>query len=516
MKKIYLLLAFICMGWLTYGQTTVTIYAGTYPGTDSVTGYASGLTTTITKDSIFSDAVERGYAVFNLSSIPSIATITSVVIGYNISNYTVYAGTASAWNIYGFAGDISLVTSEATMFSDCIAGTSLYTGNWGTTTGNQTQPTNGAAVGFVGAHIGGLVSMCFTSAGYVRYGFTGEDGTTTTTGAHAPYLKITYTCPPITPGPTASVCPGGTLTLTDSLGGGSWTSSISSVATVGDSTGIVTGGSTGSTIISYSNLGCVSTITLNVAPLPSISPLSSALCMGSTETLTDGASGGSWSSSSSSATISSGGVVTGVLDGTSRITYTVGSCTTTAGVTVNGPVPISPSTLSVCPGGTATFTDTSSSGSWSVTNSDASISGTGVVTGSSPGTDTVKYTVSGCSVKAIVNVSAGVSPISPASGVNVCIGTPVTLSDASAGGSWSSGTPGVATISSSGVVSGVTAGTTVISYSVGSCYATEIITVSAAPASISPSSASVCTSGSVTLSDATAGGAWSFSGSAIS
>jgi len=69
----------------------------------------------------------------------------------------------------------------------------------------------------------------------------------------------------------------------------------------------------------------------------------------------------------------------------------------------------------------------------------------------------------------------------------VCIGSDTTLSSTTTGGTWSSATPGVATVvAGTGVVTGVSAGTSVITYSVttaGGCVntATETVTVNPLP-----------------------------------
>jgi len=85
----------------------------------------------------------------------------------------------------------------------------------------------------------------------------------------------------------------------------------------------------------------------------------------------------------------------------------------------------------------------------------------------------------------VVNGNASdASSFSPTSGVSassssLCPGSSITLT-APSGGTWSSSNTGVATVgSSSGIVTGVTAGTATISYSSGSCYYTAPVTVNA-------------------------------------
>ena len=64
----------------------------------------------------------------------------------------------------------------------------------------------------------------------------------------------------------------------------------------------------------------------------------------------------------------------------------------------------------------------------------------------------------------VVNASPVVNPIG--GNTAICGNGTTTLTDATPGGVWSSGTPGVATVNSSGVVTGVSVGTSVISYTV--------------------------------------------------
>jgi len=93
----------------------------------------------------------------------------------------------------------------------------------------------------------------------------------------------------------------------------------------------------------------------------------------------------------------------------------------------------------------------------------------------------------------------------------MCVGGSVTLSDVTPGGTWSSSTPSIASVTTGGVVTGASAGVTNINYSVGSCSVHKTVTVNSVPATIVGSS-TVHTSGSpITLTDATTGGSW-FSG----
>ena len=64
----------------------------------------------------------------------------------------------------------------------------------------------------------------------------------------------------------------------------------------------------------------------------------------------------------------------------------------------------------------------------------------------------------------------------------MCAGATTVLADASPGGAWSSANTATATVgSSTGIVTGVAAGTTIISYSIGAAHATTVVTVNASP-----------------------------------
>ena len=292
---------------------------------------------------------------------------------------------------------------------------------------------------------------------------------------------------------TLSVCAGSTTPLTGSgtpAVANPWVSATTAVATISN-TGVVTGVSAGTSVITYTNNnGCSITATVTVNTLPTITGTLS-VCVGSTTPLTGSgtpAAVNPWVSATTAvATVSNTGVVSGVSAGTSVITYTNNNgCSITATVTVNA-LPTITGTLSVCVGSTTSLTGSGTPvavNPWvSATTAVATVSNTGVVSGVSAGTSVITYTNNnGCSITATVTVNA----LPTITGtLSVCAGstTPLTGSGTPAAvNPWVSATTAVATVSNTGVVSGVSAGTSVITYTNNNgCSITATVIVNAKP-----------------------------------
>lgn len=146
---------------------------------------------------------------------------------------------------------------------------------------------------------------------------------------------------------TLSACVGLTSTLSDASTGGTWSSSSTTIASVGTSSGIVTGVASGTATISYATgQTCYATSTFSVNANPASITGTLTVATSATTQLTDATAGGTWSSSTTTvATIGTAGLVTGVASGTSTISYTlstgcyvVATMTVTSGVTIGAPV----------------------------------------------------------------------------------------------------------------------------------------------------------------------------------
>lgn len=259
-------------------------------------------------------------------------------------------------------------------------------------------------------------------------------------------------------------------------------------------------------------------------------PNTGSVCIGSSLFVVDSLDpGGSWSSSNPSiATVSSVGSgvgsVTGVSSGVVTITYTLGSASVYGTFTVSpAPGSITGGTSPICVGSSTTLSSSTSGGTWYSSSTYIATVGSasGIVTGSHAGVTNINYSVGGCSVSKSVTVIA--TPAAILAGPStVCVGSTITLADSMAlGGTWSSGSTGIATVgASSGVVTGVSSGTVTISYTVtgtcGTTVATKVITVTSTttPGTITGAS-TVAVGSSITLSATPSGGSWSSSPTTI-
>ena len=347
------------------------------------------------------------------------------------------------------------------------------------------------------------------------------------TGVSAGTAVVTYTLPTgcfitatltVNASPSAilgsrSLCSGGSSTLSDLTGAGTWSSLSIGVATI-SGTGGVTGVASGNSLISYTTSnGCAATTIVTVNPSPTPIAGVAHACTGATTSLTDAMAGGTWASGTPAvATIGTSGLVTAISAGTSLISYVSGlGCIATQMVTINvTPLPIT-GTNSVCAGAATGLTDAVVGGTWtSATPANASVSTEGLITGLVAGTTIISYSLSGgCVATAVVTVNPAPTPITGTDAV--CAGSGTALSDAVPGGTWNSAAPANASVSAAGFVNGLVAGTATISYSLSAgCTATAIVTVNPAPGPIA-GIASVCAGGSAALSDAVTGGTWSSS-----
>ncbi len=406
-----------------------------------------------------------------VSSNTSVATITSggVVTG-------VAAGTAT----FTFTNSTTLCPSDATSTvtvnakpttsisganaSLCIGGTTNITPSMaGTWTSSNTSVATITNAGLITAVAAGSAIFTYT----LTSNSCTSDATASFTVNAKPSVSITG---------SATICAGSTTNLSPTTGG-TWTSSNTALATI-TSGGVVTGVAAGTATFTFTNSttlcpsDATSAVTVNAKPTTSISGASASLCIGGTTNITP-STAGTWTSSNTAvATISNAGLITAIAAGSATFTYTLTSNSCTSDATASFTVRAKPSVSitggsTICAGSTTNLSPTTG-GTWASSNTAvATVTSGGVVTGVAAGTATFTFTNSTTlcpsDVTNVVTVN-GKSTISGAA--NICKNNTTTLSSSSTG-TWSSSNSAVASINNSGLVTGVSAGSAVMTFTNG-------------------------------------------------
>ncbi|WP_345078773.1 Ig-like domain-containing protein, partial [Nemorincola caseinilytica] len=268
-----------------------------------------------------------------------------------------------------------------------------------------------------------------------------------------------------------------------------------------------------------SSMGCVTNVPVSVTanPLPAAIAGNLTVCEGVTNTLSSTA-GGTWvSSDPAKATIVSGtGALTGVAAGNTNITYTfttTGCYTSATATVIPAPAAISPASVTVCHGSTVDLDCSTLNGTWSTSNASVATVdvSTGLVSGMGVGVANITYTVpNGCISVRSVTVNPLPAAITGASAV--CVDASTTFSDSDPLGTWSSANTAIASVDpSTGSVTGVGAGNTVISYILPTgCIAIKGILVNPQPNAISGVDA-VCQGATTVMSSSSGSATWSSS-----
>ncbi len=504
----------------TSNATTISIGA-------SITGTTTSSVKT-SGSILVNNATNRGYAVFDLAAagIPNAATITAVKLAFNYSisgagspicNVYGYAGDISS--LSAAALYTSAVTSEnlytaswgttagTTTLSATTAADSFIAHNRNTTisatwvesassrvyniTGGSNpqliisyicnNPSNiigstdvctAATTTLIDTTVGGTWST--SNAAIASVNATGN-----VTGISQGNAAISYTkggCSVlqlmnVKTSPSAitgvsNICLGSASTLSNTAILGTWTSANPAVASINAATGVITSRTAGTTTITYST-GCGASVTKteNIITAPAAITGSSAICEFSTATLSTTTTDGTWSSSNTSvATISAAGNVHGRLQGNTTITYAVGSCITTMPVIVKSAPAAIVGTGTICNGVSTVITNSALAGTWVTGNATiASITTTGLLISTGIGSTLVSYN-NGCGTAATLAVNVEPMPTALVGPSSVCSGYSTTFTEAIAGGTWSSSNSSIATVSPTGVVTGISAGSATISY----------------------------------------------------
>ncbi len=440
--------------------------------------------------------------VGSASGIVGGAAAGTATISYSLS---LSCGSASAAvvvtvnpNPAAITGLASLCAASGITLSDSTAG-----GTW-----SSSSSSAAATIGSSGA-----VSGVSGGTPVISY--------TLGTGCYATKL-ITVNPLPATITGTLSVCVSATTALGDGSAGGTWSAAPTAIASVGTLSGVVTGVAAGTSSNTYTlGTGCLRSAVVTVNALPAAITGAGTVCTGATASLSDSTGGGAWSSSAGSggATVgSASGTVYGVSTGTANVTYALTTgCNATRVVTVyTTPTPIT-GAATLCTGAATFLTDGVSGGTWGSSNTAVAtvVPASGLVSGVSTGVATITYNTGG-SCQATFSITVLPLPSVITGAMNVCPTATTLLHDSTSSGVWSSGYTSIATVgSASGLVTGVGAGITPLTYTLGTgCYATANVTVNPAPAIIS-GTPYMCPGEVAYFTDATPGGTWSSSNTAI-
>ena len=387
-----------------------------------------------------------------------------------------------------------------------------------------------------------------SQTGLVTAVAAGNTQVAVSSGGKSTVVPVTVTARPVTqvrlvPN-TASVQVGRTTTLrADALDATAnvvagktvlWASSAAAVATV-TSTGVVTGISAGTATISGTVDGVVGTAVVTVTPIPvatvTVSPGNGSLVVGQTVQLsaTTAAAGGqtltgrvvTWTSNANGvATVSSTGLVTAIAPGSATITASSEGINGTASITVAA-VPIAsirvtPDVVTVASGQTLQLAAQALDADGNVLNrpitwsSDlparATVSATGLVTALAAGEVRISArngAVTGTSTVTVTQVPIARIDVTPSTAAVLVGGTQqLTATPRDAGGNalpgrsitWLTGAPSVATVSQSGLVTGVSNGSAVVfaaSEGQSGSATITVSTVAVASVTVSPGSGNI-------------------------
>lgn len=376
-------------------------------------------------------------ATVSHSSFDSCELVTGLSYGTTTLTYS-FSGSCGVYlDTISVNVDTSVILDSISGSSYLCEGTSTtfrnrVSGNWSGTTGRLTITSAGVATGVSQ----GADTVVFTTSNACG-----------SFSISKPVFVIGLPHAGTITGPT-TVCPGDTIQLIDTNVGGLWTVSNSRAISLG--LGKIKGVTTGLDTIRYvmANVCGVDTAkyTIQVTSKPIVGAITgpTTLCVGGTAIVSDTTAGGVWAFTNASAIISDS-VITGVSTGTDTLVYAVtnvcGTTYTTKVITVVQGRSVGAITgpAIVCVGGKITLSDTTTSGTWSVTNRNASITTTGVLTGLIAGLDTVKFTTTG-TCPGIATHEVNIQP-APATGTIimpsiVCVGDTIVLKDSVTGGTW--------------------------------------------------------------------------------
>lgn len=314
MKKQYIFLPLILgLLWVSM-QSKVAGPAAGGVGDCTTTGCGgSGCHTGTFTPSIFS-----GVTLMDASGT---TTVSSYTPG---ASYRILVGAALA-TLPKFGFQVKAVNSSGASVGTMVAPASTHTTAIGAVTVCEHSMALNAVSGVDSISIPWTAPAAGTGTVDLKAAINSVDGTGTAAGDQYKVLSSSVTENTSSIGGPSTVCVGNSITLTHATSGGTWSSGSTSIATIGASTGILTGVAAGTVIITY-NTGTANettTVTVNAKPTAVITSSKDSVCVSKTAAFTATPSGGGWVSRYTSiATIgATSGIATGVSAGIDTIVY---------------------------------------------------------------------------------------------------------------------------------------------------------------------------------------------------
>ncbi len=464
-----------------------------------------------------------GTSIINGDDVQIVLTGTGIYSGHNdtktytnISSITTYTTPNLALSITPTSGSIcagsTVILSTTTTTSGVNSTYTWYNGG--------TQVQTGSTLTYGASTVGNYTVIESNACG---------------TAPTSNIVTITAGSPPAAPSigsPSTTICDGGSVTLTASGAGGTYTWSN---AATGTTTNISTAGSYYATETNSCGTSPQSnTIVLTALSTPIVSAITGTtnVCPGATTQLADVTNSGVWSTlDAAKATINATGLVTGVASGSVTIKYAVtnvcGTGFSTSSITVNqapatAPSINSPKTL-LCNGESVIITSSVPNGGGTIIWSDGD---NGTTTSVSAAGSYKAYEINSCGNSPYSNIISITTLLNPSvaaitGNADVCVGSQLQLSDLTGGGAWSSLDNGTATINSSGLVTGISGTNAVnIQYAAtntcGTTTVSKSITVHALPV-LSPINGlnNICTNNVYSYTNAQIGGLWAVSNATV-
>ncbi len=276
---------------------------------------------------------------------------------------------------------------------------------------------------------------------------------------------ITVMNKPVLSQATTDLCEGST-TILQPITGGVWISNNPTVATVGISTGVVTGISQGYVTFTYTdtNNGCSSTSdSIFIHQRPQLAANPPTICVGST-TLLSPSSGGIWTSLDSDIVVVNDSIAVGISSGIVSLRFidNMFGCLNTINIAVSERASaMIIGDTEICTGFTSQLSP-SSGGIWTSSNASvATVNNEGEITGIGAGTAFFNFTESSTGCNSLPTSSITIHPI-PAINLTgppqICIGSTTTMTPSS-GGIWTSNNENIATIdANTGLITGLEGG----------------------------------------------------------